>query len=492
MRIVFLNPQGNFDRTDAFWTEHPDFGGQLVYVKEIALSLSKLGHEVDIVTRKFQDKRFNLFNKNIDYYDQVNHTRIVRIPCGPDEFLNKERLWEHLHEWVDNIVDFYKNENTSIDFITTHYGDGGISGLMLSKKLNIPFSFTGHSLGAQKMDKLNLNSSNMEVLVNQYKFGKRLLAERTSIKYADCIFVSTKQERDEQYSHPSYSDVSIHNKDQRFFIAPPGANLDIFSYDKPNQQEEKFHKQLNKYLMRDIAKDRQDLPFIVSASRLDPKKNHIALLKTYSLSKKLQDKANIAISLRGVENAYKDYHSMNQIEISIMDDLMKIIIDHQLEGKVTFVNITSQAYLASAYRFFANKASIFTLTALYEPFGLAPIEAMAAGLPAAVTKYGGPSEVLKDSSQEYGVLLDVKDSKDMESGYLRIFDNYKFYKDQGLKRVYETYNWLSTAKVYEKAIHQIKNKYQKQEINIPDFFINPNHTINEIEIIKSYYLGKGE
>ena len=42
MQIIFLNPQGNFDPQDSYWTEHPDFGGQLVYVKETALALAEL------------------------------------------------------------------------------------------------------------------------------------------------------------------------------------------------------------------------------------------------------------------------------------------------------------------------------------------------------------------------------------------------------------------------------------------------------------------
>ena len=44
MHIAFLNPQGNFDPQDRYWTAHPDFGGQLVYVKEVALALGRLGH----------------------------------------------------------------------------------------------------------------------------------------------------------------------------------------------------------------------------------------------------------------------------------------------------------------------------------------------------------------------------------------------------------------------------------------------------------------
>ena len=43
MHIGFLNPQGNFDPNDSYWTEHPDFGGQLVYVKEVALALGTSG-----------------------------------------------------------------------------------------------------------------------------------------------------------------------------------------------------------------------------------------------------------------------------------------------------------------------------------------------------------------------------------------------------------------------------------------------------------------
>ena len=42
MHIIFLNPQGNFDKNDSYWTMHPDFGGQLVYVKEIASEMLRM------------------------------------------------------------------------------------------------------------------------------------------------------------------------------------------------------------------------------------------------------------------------------------------------------------------------------------------------------------------------------------------------------------------------------------------------------------------
>jgi sucrose-phosphate synthase len=337
------------------------------------------------------------------------------------------------------------------------------------------------------MDKLNVTSSNMNMLISQYAFGKRLLAERTAIRYASRIFVSTKQERDEQYTHKAYDDVSSYKKDSRFVIAPPGANLEVFGQENPHPNEAEFHQKLTTYLDRDIDGNRQTLPYIVSASRLDHKKNHIGLLQAYAKSPTLQSLANVAISLRGVDNAYADYSNLKTEEQSIMASLMDIITTHHLEGKVAFVNITSQAYLAASYRYFAKQHSVFTLTALYEPFGLAPIEAMAAGLPVAVTKYGGPSEVLKDTESTYGVLLDVKDIDKMVQGYIHIFKHYDFYYKQGLRRVLETYNWDATAKVYEQAIVEAL-KHPIEPHIIPAYFMGTSDTIDQEDIIKSYYL----
>ena len=51
MHIAFLNIQGNFDAEDRYWTAHPDFGGQLVYVKEVTLALGRMGHRIEIARK---------------------------------------------------------------------------------------------------------------------------------------------------------------------------------------------------------------------------------------------------------------------------------------------------------------------------------------------------------------------------------------------------------------------------------------------------------
>ncbi len=146
MRIAFLNPQGNFDPADSYWTEHPDFGGQLVYVKQVALAMGELGHQVDILTRQIIDPAWPEFNESFDAYPDAPNVRIIRLPAGPEKFLRKELLWPYLiSDWVPNVIEFYKEERLDPDFFSAHYGDGGLCGVLLKELTGIPFSFTAHS-----------------------------------------------------------------------------------------------------------------------------------------------------------------------------------------------------------------------------------------------------------------------------------------------------------------------------------------------------------
>jgi sucrose-phosphate synthase len=486
MYFAFLNPQGNFDKLDSFWTEHPDFGGQLVYVKEIAIALAELGHEVDIFTRKFSDSRLNCFEQDFDYYDNSKNVRIVRISCGGSNFLKKELLWEHLDEWTNNILEFFKKQNRIPNFVTGHYGDGGLSAALIKSKLKIPYSFTGHSLGAQKLEKLGANLKNIKAIDSKYYFSKRIEAERIAIKYSDIIFVSTEQEKLEQYSHPLYQDITSKIQD-RFVVAPPGANTEVFS-DKPHELDQQYLSKFNSICQRDIFVDRLDLPYIISASRLDPKKNHLGLVKAYAQNNSLQKKANLAISLRGIENAFKDYSSAKPDELEILNQIMRIIDDYHLAGKVTFISINSQTELAAFYRYMVKNKSLFALTALYEPFGLAPIEAMSTGLPAVVTKYGGPSDVLKEGQVHYGVLVDAFDEEDIAYGLLDALENHEEYQKLGLKRVNEKYTWKATARKYlDSIIKNLKDANLQAEVEINSYFTNKDKSeINLSFIIKNF------
>ncbi|RAM59383.1 sucrose-phosphate synthase, partial [Mesotoga sp. SC_3PWM13N19] len=281
MRVAFINPQGNFDKNDSYWTTHPDFGGQLVYVKEVASAMSEMGINCDIITRRVIDDKWPEFAEELDSYRGKDSLRIIRIPFGPEGFLSKERLWPFLGEFARRIREFYSSERTLPNFVTTHYGDGGLTGAMLFKETGIPYSFTAHSLGAQKLDKLLQTGADRAEIESRFNFSFRIAAERISMKYSAVNFVSTSMERFQQYSHRLYRDFSEVGNDSKFSVVPPGVNTDIFAA-SPTELDTIIEKRYKEAVERFSKPSRLQLPLIIISSRLEQKKNHMGVVRAFS------------------------------------------------------------------------------------------------------------------------------------------------------------------------------------------------------------------
>ncbi len=471
MLVAFLNPQGNFDQNDSHMTEHPDFGGQLIYVKEISMALVRMGVKVDIVTRLIDDPEWPEFSRAIDHYDGYTaDLRIVRIPCGGPKFLRKEHLWEHLDEFTDNILKFYGDAMPA--FATTHYGDGGWAGVLLKRKAGLGFTFTGHSLGAQKLDKLGMSADNAAGMEREFHFSKRIAAERLSMEHAFKIITSTSQERFEQYSHQLYEGAVDVGDDKKFSVVPPGVNTSIFNTDEDSGDGETYRSTEN--TLRDSKK-----PCVVVSSRLDEKKNILGVVEAYAHSKELQDRANLAVFIRRVDDPFADISGLSEKERRILQPILGVIEEQNIRDRVFFFNIKSQVGLAGAYRYFAGLKSVFALTAFYEPFGLAPIEAAACGLAVVATKHGGPSEIFKDGS---GVLVDPFDTEDIAAGLLKGLSNYGHLLELGQKLVRENYTWDRTAGGYLSVIEEGARKTYDREFTIP--------ALEDPERLMKYLAGK--
>jgi sucrose-phosphate synthase len=490
MHIGFLNPQGNFDAHDSYWTEHPDFGGQLVYVKELALALAAQGHRVDLLTRQIIDDDWSEFAATLDNYPGHDNLRIVRIPCGPKRFLPKEELWPYLGtDWVPGIIKFYGD--TLPGCFTTHYGDGGLAGVILKEKTGVPFTFTGHSLGAQKMDKLHVTPATLVEIDRRFHFKERIIAERLAMNHAARIITSTRQEQMEQYTHRAYQGAVNpagvnHNP---FAVIPPGANRRVFS-PEAGMIEPDVEARLAAALARDLPRKRHHLPLVLCSSRLDQKKNHVGLVKAFIQSPALQAAANLAIVVRGLDNPLQERSRLEGEEKVILDRIAHLLDEHKLWTTVTSFPLNNQAELAAAYRLAARRRSVFALTATYEPFGLAPLEAMSCGLPAVVTRNGGPSESLYDqqSQTKYGVLVDPADPEDIARGLLEVLssaESWQRYHQAGLDRVINRYTWERTAEGYLAVLEQIETEKSVQtapvQLPMPSYFRQPD-SANQIDL----------
>lgn len=458
MHIAFLNPQGNFDATDAYLTEHADFGGQLVYVKEVCLALARLGVQVDIITRRIDDPEWQGFAERTGHYhDDGGGPRIVRIDCGGNGFLRKELLWPHLYEWVDNVIAFYGD--TLPDAFTAHYADAGYSAALLKQKTRRGYTFTGHSLGAQKLDKLGMCADNADAMEQEYHFSQRIAAERLGMQGAFRVITSTRQERFDQYGHPLYQGAVDVNDNTRFAVIPPGVNGEVFSTTS-GPADVDLHPVLTAHT------DGNNSPYIIASSRLDKKKNILGIVKAYAQSSALQDSARLGIFIRGITDPFADISALSASEQGVLQPILDTIDSAGIRDKVDFFDIRSQQALAASYRFFAARGSVFALTAFYEPFGLAPIEAAACGLAVVATANGGPAEVFEDGS---GILVDPFDADDIGRGLLECLQRQTELAARAVERVRTTYTWDKTAKRYLDTIRQgTAHGSNTADIVIPD------------------------
>lgn len=477
MHVGFLNPQGNFDAADSHWTEHPDFGGQLVYVKQVALALGELGHRVDILTRRVVDTDWPRFASTLDAYPDAPNVRIVRLPAGDDDaFLRKEELWPFLgRDWVPGIIDLYREEGGLPDTFTAHYGDGGLAGVLLRARTGVPFTFTAHSLGAHKMDKLEVERGNLAEYDRRFHFGIRLEGERLAMNHSGVNVTSTRQERFEQYSHRAYREAVDARDDRRFAVVPPGVNLAIFDRDSTVAAEDETRRHIEQRLARDLAPERRELPVVVASSRLDHKKHHMGIVAAFAESAELADAANLVLLTGALEDPLRSDAGAREGELEVLRPIRELVAAAGLDGRVAAFGLTGQEPLAAAYRYLAGRRSVFCLTSLYEPFGLAPLEAAAAGLPLVVTRNGGPTESLREDGVEYGVLVDPTDPNDVAAGLLRALGpEWDELAERGRQRVGDRYTWDRTAEGYLDAIERAgRDDRDRPRLAVPGWFEHP-------------------
>ena len=423
--------------------EHPDFGGQLIYVKEVAEAMADQGHKVDIITRRIDDPDWPEFSEPIaTYAGYEDNLRILRIECGGRKFLNKEQLWPHLDEFVENTRNFYGEDQP--DFATAHYADGGYCAALYKHLTGIGFTFTGHSLGAQKLDKLGTSKDNWEEMEKRFQFSRRIDAERLAMKEAHRIITSTDQERFEQYSHALYKGAVEIDDGQKFSVIPPGVNTRIFTTEE-GPEDAPVRSMIEGKLQSDTR------PVVVVSSRLDEKKNIQGVVDAFAATKALRERASLVICIRSIDDPYSEIDQLPEADRKVLAPILETIVSNDMRDMVHYLNLKSQKELAATYRILAQRGSVFALTAFYEPFGLAPPEAAACGLACVATKNGGPSEIFEDGS---GILVDPYDKDDIANGLLRALENYSDLSNRSRVRVLDKYTWSKTAARYLEVIEE--------------------------------------
>lgn len=353
-RIAMISTHGYVTSTPRL--DSADTGEQVLHVLELSRNLARLGYEVDIWTRQFEDQPV--------VEPVAERVRIVRAACGGRSFIPKQYLYEEMPVWAVNAFRLAKDHELEYRFVNSHYWDGGVAGQHFSEMLSVPHLHTPHSLGAWKRRQLITefpeDSARFE---QQFNFTHRIEHERLLYSVADAVVATTPEQLEqlvEDYDVPA----------DKCRMIPPGYDDSLF------------------FPVSDASRDaiRQSLgfdrPTILAMGPLATDKGYDLLIRAFRLVADRQPAALLRLAVVAGEISPEQERTLHELR-SIVEEL-------ELADNVQFADLVPADRLADHYR----AADLFVLSSRYEPFGMTAVEAMACGTPAIVTVHGGLHRVL--------------------------------------------------------------------------------------------------
>ncbi len=328
-----------------------DTGGQVVYVLELAKKLAQLGYEVDIWTRRFEDQ------PEIDVVNE--RVRVIRVPCGGPNFLDKEYLVRHLPEWSENALRFIKKHGLKYQFLNSHYWDAGFATQRLAEALDVPHVHTPHSLGLWKKQLMERDfPEDAAKFEKKYNFTQRINEETLLYNNCEQVIATTPPQVD-------------------MIVREYGVPAELVQMIPPGYDDNRF------YPVSAASREalRQRLGFkgkvVLAIGRLARNKGYDLLIDAFSIVAARIADAVLHLAVGGSE--------LNAGEQKLLDELKAQAVRLGLAERVVFSGFVADADLADYYR----AADVFVLSSRYEPFGMTAIEAMACGTPTVVTTHGG-------------------------------------------------------------------------------------------------------
>ena len=442
--IALISIHGLIRGDDLELGRDADTGGQTLYVLELAQALSEQPQvaKVELITRRIQDTAV------ADDYSVAEETindklSIIRIEAGPQGYLPKEQLWEHLDSFADNLVSYFRHQNQLPTLLHSHYADAGLVGAHVANQLGIALIHTGHSLGRVKRRRLLASGVDTTQLELLYNMGRRIEAEEITLATAEQVITSTHQEIEEQY------ELYDHYQPEKMRVIPPGTNVQQFIPPRGDEQ----HTELYETLTRSLTDP--DKPLILALSRPDKRKNIVSLMTAFGESKELQQLANLLI-IAGNRDDIEDLESGAR---EVFQELLVAMDRYDLYGKVAMPKHHRRDQVPQIYRIAAASGGVFVNPALTEPFGLTLIEAAASGLPIVATEDGGPRDIM--SNCQNGELIDPLETSTISAAILDLLKDksrWQQCQQNGLKGVHAHYSWQAHAQRYLELIEPIAQR----------------------------------
>lgn len=452
--ILLINIHGLVRQERIEFGRDADTGGQTRYVIDLLKHLSEHPQvrKVDMITRRIKDKRVSS-----DYAQDVEQVgpkaRIIRLSCGGNKYLPKEKLWPYLDEFTDRVIEFINRQEDGYHLVHGHYADAGYVAASVASVYGIPLIYTAHSLGRNKLSFLEGAGYSVSEAEQKYRLLTRIQAEEQILYQADLVIASTGYEKEELYglygnrAKPEYS------------IIPPGLELEKFfpyyEYEMPDGSIDELQRQAHHRMARELRRFHyeSDKPMIITLCRPDGRKNIDKLIDVYGKDKQLQAMANLAV-FAGIRDSIA---TMPDNEREVLTDMLMKMDQYDLYGKMAIPkNHDPEMDVPELYRIAALKRGVFISTSYLETFGLTFIEASACGLPFVATREGGPADIVKNC--ESGTLVDIADEKQITDALKQILTDRELWdrlSSNGINGTRANYSWEQHCETYVSRLQKL-------------------------------------
>ena len=393
------------------YRSNPFSGGQGIYVKHLSLALTKLGHQVDVISGP-------------PYPDLHEDINLIKIPSlNLFELEDNLRLRSFRPSFLFNLADFREWLGVLSGSFPEPYAFG--------KRVNIYLDKT-----STDYDLIHDNQSLCYELINIQK---------------EIPLVTT-------IHHPI-------TKDRRLALEAAATwkeRLSINRWHSFLRMQKKVAPQLN----RIVCPSNQSKADVIEELKVNEENVNVVLngidLDSFNRDERVEKKpyriittASADVPLKGLKflieamteiiEEIPEAHLMVLGRAKEKGDIAKQISRLNLEEKISFRSGLSQSEVVSLY----SSSHICVIPSLYEGFGFGAGEAMACGLPLISTQSGGLKEVIGQEA----VIIEAASSEAIVKAVKDLFSNKEkqlALSRAGRKRMEKEFNWMKAAEAYEK------------------------------------------
>ena len=393
------------------YRSNPFSGGQGIYVKHLSLALTKLGHQVDVISGP-------------PYPDLHEDINLIEIPSlNLFELEDNLRLRSFRPSFLFNLADFREWLGVLSGSFPEPYAFG--------KRVNIYLDKT-----STDYDLIHDNQSLCYELINIQK---------------EIPLVTT-------IHHPI-------TKDRRLALEAAATwkeRLSINRWHSFLRMQKKVAPQLN----RIVCPSNQSKADVIEELKVNEENVDVVLngidLDSFTRDERVEQKpyriittASADVPLKGLKflieamteiiEEIPEAHLMVLGRAKEKGDIAKLISRLNLEEKISFRSGLSQSEVVSLY----SSSHICVIPSLYEGFGFGAGEAMACGLPLISTQSGGLKEVIGQEA----VIIEAASSEAIIKAVKDLFSNKEkqlALSRAGRKRMEKEFNWMKAAEAYEK------------------------------------------